>query len=1189
MVGGRASLNTTYLLNGKTYDGAIIKKGGDYELQVHVKDEVGNESTKKINFILNESPVLVKSFKDQTMNKFDEVRFDIYEYFQDYENDPLDVIFTNSNEESLSATLSGHILTLKALKQGTAEISIKVNDGYTDSEAATFNVGVETRVPEIKIKNNEWILIDDDTDLVLSGTVKDEDKEKVTVTGVLNNDIKTHVIEQTTGNNDEWQLNWSPSVISYGVHTSILSVKAEDEFTGVSNEIFNKAIVKVSGKKEDYIPIIELYEKDLKNKSNEWDSTIHSTLLNAYESIKKLLNDNSRSNQEDASKKVAALKNGELKTSYEDVIRNIALEWLQDNLNDATADDYNRAGIDGVKPDRLNEYQNAITDYGKSPLSLEDIQLVIDAVNAVQDARENPSTKNIAKAYEKTKILDESIIKDKLLNDLEKIAIDYVVSKGKNTNISDLEHGSLKNIDESYEKEYQKLLGDLSPKNKEEIQNVIDSVNRVMEAYKKFIELPNGKNLMQYILIVDTLPNGDYKAACQEEYPALTVVHIRYAPNEQDEDTLTWGDFDFTTTNISLYNRYLPEYIKALEPILITHQDVQTLIKAIDLYELAIKNPNAENISKALEAIENLQDGQIKDSFADNLIKDVLEKINQSINTVTAEDLQSIGIKDVQKTHESQYQEALKQYQEDLKRDLTPSDIQKVVDSINGILDMEKNLDTKTLKNASQAIHQLESGKLKEQLYERLKKAALDYIRNHESSFFQDKELLQGLLEAGFEQINPSYIDDYQEGIKGLHDSKGSVNLDDIQIVIDIVNGLHDTKKLKDAKDLKESIVQLPEGTWKEDKLKDVDTLIKKLTPSSSDPSSPINPEEDDSKAEEPNELIREIIEVIGKVNDNTTEFTIDKEKLNNPTEKEIILKEGNQLEIAIPVGAIDFDTLQQQLGKFGLIIQLIKIDDTNYKLIVKAVSPEGERELKNFQKHINVSMSDAKILKAASIAETVVLRKDGSDLTSVPHQYKNGTFIIKTTRTGHFIVTSQKKSFPDINKTFSKTDIEQLANRHIVYGGSNGYFYPNRSITRAELAVMIARAMDLQATRNTSFKDVKGKWYEDAVQAVYEAGIVQGKNKTTFAPNQYVTRQEAAAMMARALRFEKSSIAGPKSVTFMDVKSISSFALEDIALLSSLNIMTGNKKGYFNPNQQLTRAEMAKILNGTLKQIDFL
>ena len=125
---------------------------------------------------------------------------------------------------------------------------------------------------------------------------------------------------------------------------------------------------------------------------------------------------------------------------------------------------------------------------------------------------------------------------------------------------------------------------------------------------------------------------------------------------------------------------------------------------------------------------------------------------------------------------------------------------------------------------------------------------------------------------------------------------------------------------------------------------------------------------------------------------------------------------------------------------------------------------------------------------------------------------------------------------------------------------------------------------MHLQAKASDSvFSDTKGKWYASDVQALYEAGIIQGTSPTTFAPNNNLTRQQVSLIMARTLRYVGIDTKKYETaVSFRDINSIAPNARGDVSALVNLGIIEG-ENGYFAPSRQVTRAELAEILRNTL------
>ena len=128
----------------------------------------------------------------------------------------------------------------------------------------------------------------------------------------------------------------------------------------------------------------------------------------------------------------------------------------------------------------------------------------------------------------------------------------------------------------------------------------------------------------------------------------------------------------------------------------------------------------------------------------------------------------------------------------------------------------------------------------------------------------------------------------------------------------------------------------------------------------------------------------------------------------------------------------------------------------------------------------------------------------------------------------------------------------------------------------------MISRALNVTPKSPTKFKDVKGKYYEQAVQALYELGIINGVSDTQFNPTDELLREHAALMMARVLRHAGVEQPSTYALDYTDIGKINKNYYADIAWLQQLGIMSGNNNQFY-PQGKLTRGQMAKILKRTL------
>lgn len=130
------------------------------------------------------------------------------------------------------------------------------------------------------------------------------------------------------------------------------------------------------------------------------------------------------------------------------------------------------------------------------------------------------------------------------------------------------------------------------------------------------------------------------------------------------------------------------------------------------------------------------------------------------------------------------------------------------------------------------------------------------------------------------------------------------------------------------------------------------------------------------------------------------------------------------------------------------------------------------------------------------------------------------------------------------------------------------------RSMKLVALTLLILILFTTQATANSSFKDIPSSdWTYPAIDQLVKDQVIQGYGDGTFRPNTNVTRAQSAVFLGRALGINVSTINNPG---FSDVTA-STFGYAYIAKLTELGVFS--KGDRFNPEQPLTRAQMAKIL----------
>jgi hypothetical protein len=142
-----------------------------------------------------------------------------------------------------------------------------------------------------------------------------------------------------------------------------------------------------------------------------------------------------------------------------------------------------------------------------------------------------------------------------------------------------------------------------------------------------------------------------------------------------------------------------------------------------------------------------------------------------------------------------------------------------------------------------------------------------------------------------------------------------------------------------------------------------------------------------------------------------------------------------------------------------------------------------------------------------------------------------------------------------------------------ITSGCSLNGFCPERTITRAEMAAFLVRALGLPVAEGVnSFVDVDGHALEAEVSALQASGITGGCTPTQFCPERAVTRAEMAAFVVRG--FGSASAAATQ---FVDTDG--HFFEAEISALQASGITSGCTPTQFCPERAVTRAEMAAFL----------
>jgi uncharacterized repeat protein (TIGR01451 family) len=173
-----------------------------------------------------------------------------------------------------------------------------------------------------------------------------------------------------------------------------------------------------------------------------------------------------------------------------------------------------------------------------------------------------------------------------------------------------------------------------------------------------------------------------------------------------------------------------------------------------------------------------------------------------------------------------------------------------------------------------------------------------------------------------------------------------------------------------------------------------------------------------------------------------------------------------------------------------------------------------------------------------------------------------------------------------DLNGHWAATAFMRMYELGVVKGYEDNTCRPEVRVTRLEFAVMVARLLKLAPVDGPLIftdSDQIPTWAKAQVAAAVKAGIITGRPDGSFDPSASVTRAEMAVMLVRALRFSGLDTT-PGNATFAD--EIPAWAKDYVAAAARYGLVTGYQDGTFRPGNLATRAEAVTMLSRLLDVI---
>ncbi len=352
----------------------------------------------------------------------------------------------------------------------------------------------------------------------------------------------------------------------------------------------------------------------------------------------------------------------------------------------------------------------------------------------------------------------------------------------------------------------------------------------------------------------------------------------------------------------------------------------------------------------------------------------------------------------------------------------------------------------------------------------------------------------------------------------------------------------------------------------------------------------------------------------------------LDGQTVKNMENKESILEiRTASATYSLPAAEINIESVSSQFGqsvelkdikvsiKIGIpsddIAKVVQdtADKNNYQVVVKPV--DFEITCTNGSKTVTVSKFNGYVERMVAIPDGI----DPSKITTGIVLNSDGTFYhvptevvqidgkyyarINSVTNSTYSVIYNPVTFADVTKHWARDSINNMGSRLVISGVGDNNYEPNRDITRAEFAAIMVRALGLAPdTAKNAFSDVSASnWYSGYVGTAISYGIIRGYDADTFAPNTEITREQAMTMVARAMAITgldattASIDASAPLAGFSDTAKISSYAKESIIACLNTGVVTGKTADTIAPENNITRAEVAVIIERLLKKSELI
>lgn len=190
---------------------------------------------------------------------------------------------------------------------------------------------------------------------------------------------------------------------------------------------------------------------------------------------------------------------------------------------------------------------------------------------------------------------------------------------------------------------------------------------------------------------------------------------------------------------------------------------------------------------------------------------------------------------------------------------------------------------------------------------------------------------------------------------------------------------------------------------------------------------------------------------------------------------------------------------------------------------------------------------------------------------------------IIDTTKTN-----DEYDKIQDVSGHWSEKYVQRVVSENIMEIDSDNMFYPETKALRKDVVRWIAKAIGVSKKYENEFADVLAtEDYADGLQALVDIGVISKDER--FYPEREISRQEIAKIITKVFEYKavNKEIIVDVKVLFKDYDDISDWAREYVESTVSYGLMVGVGDNRFMPKNNTTKAQIATLICNMLDRIE--